>query len=508
MEPSGHRHPRRLRPLNRSRHRRRPVLKAVAAVAAVVVAAGGIVAVSIYRGALRSNVGELAFENRLLVPALAPSASDGAGRRVFDLTVGAGRARLLGGPTTATWGFNGPYLGPTMRASRGDTVTVNVTNELNQTTTVHWHGMHLPAAMDGGPHQPIEPGATWSATWTVDQPAATLWYHAHPEGRTGDHVYRGLAGLFLVDDPGAGTSALPERYGVDDIPVIVQDKVFTDDGQLDRSGTRFSPIGILGDEILVNGTYDPYLPVQSTRVRLRLLNAANSRTFNLGFADDRQFAAVATDAGLLAAPVSVSRLLLAPSERAEVVLELAPGERVTLRGFPTGIGGGNRPSRFAGGDDSFDVLRLVAADRLEPSVPVLDRLPAPPAVVAEAGAPRRLFEFNHASRINGRPFDPERVDFTVRPGSTEVWELRNGSDNQHVFHVHGVSFSILEYDGRSPPAHLAGLKDSVFLPPGTSATVAVRFGTQVDPRTPYVFHCHLLAHEDHGMMGQYLVSES
>lgn len=176
-------------------------------------------------------------------------------------------------------------------------MTVRFTNDLDEATTLHWHGMHLPAAADGGPHQVVEPGATWRAEWQVDQPAATLWYHAHPEGRTGEQVYRGVAGMFLLDDATTDDTALPHTYGVDDIPLIVQDKRFDDDGQLDLDSPRFSPVGILGDTIVVNGTIDPYLPVTTRLVRLRVLNASRGRAYNLGFTDNRPFAVIAGHAG-------------------------------------------------------------------------------------------------------------------------------------------------------------------------------------------------------------------
>src|SRR5690606_35134294 len=143
---------------------------------------------------------------------------DADGRRVFDLRAAAGRHRFRPGRPTPTWGINGPHLAPTLRAVRGETVLVRFRNDLPETTTLHWHGMHLPAAMDGGPHQPVEPGTTWSPTWTIDQPAATLWYHPHPHGRTAAHVYRGLTGMFILDEP--EPPQLPNRYGIDDIPVI------------------------------------------------------------------------------------------------------------------------------------------------------------------------------------------------------------------------------------------------------------------------------------------------
>jgi|SRR4051794_3827314 FtsP/CotA-like multicopper oxidase with cupredoxin domain len=137
-----------------------------------------------------------AFPNALNVPPLLAPRTDDQGRKVFDLTVQQGTSHFLPGTSTQTWGVNGAYLGPTLRASQGDRVLIHVHNRLPGVTTMHWHGMHLPAVDDGGPHQPIAPGATWSPTWTIDQQAATLWYHPHPDGETADQVYRGVAGLF------------------------------------------------------------------------------------------------------------------------------------------------------------------------------------------------------------------------------------------------------------------------------------------------------------------------
>jgi blue copper oxidase len=204
-----------------------------------------------------SNVGQLRFQNELRIPPLLEPRIDGTGRKVFDLRLQAGTSELLAGKRTQTWGANGAYLGPTIRAARGDRVVMNVSNQLPEATTIHWHGMHLPAAADGGPHQLIRPATTWSPSWTIDQPAATLWYHPHLHERTEDHVYRGVAGLFLLDDPQAGALALPDRYGTDDVPVILQDKRFDDQGNLDFGEPAFSPIGRLGADLLVNGTHDP-----------------------------------------------------------------------------------------------------------------------------------------------------------------------------------------------------------------------------------------------------------
>jgi FtsP/CotA-like multicopper oxidase with cupredoxin domain len=294
-------------------------LKRVLAWAAMVLGAGALLLTAglsvLYIRADTTNVGELSFRNELRIPPLAEPSFAEAGRKVFDLEVQEGLSELLPGTRTETWGANGTHLAPTLRAARRDEVIVNVENGLAaETTTIHWHGMHLPAAADGGPHQTIEPGETWSPGWTIDQPAATLWYHPHPRGETEDHVYRGIVGMFILDDPQAAGLSLPDDYGVDDLPLIVQDKRFEDDGSLDLSKGAVSPTGLLGDEILVNGTYDPHLEVTTKRVRLRLLNASNARVYTIGFADDRTFELIATDGGLLEAPESLERIQLSPGE--------------------------------------------------------------------------------------------------------------------------------------------------------------------------------------------------
>jgi FtsP/CotA-like multicopper oxidase with cupredoxin domain len=293
------------------RRRRRKLLRAgLAAAAAVVVTVTGLVTWW-WSGADVNTAGKVRFTNRLDIPSLAPSHHDEAGRRVFDLRAGEGAGRFKPGPATPTWGINGDYLGPTLRAARGDKVMIHLRNDLAEPTTMHWHGMELPAVMDGGPHQVIKPGTTWSPTWSISQPAATLWYHPHPHGRTAEHVYRGLAGMFIVDDPQTSPAALPHRYGTDDIPLIVQDKRFGSGNQLSLGQSR-GGTGILGDTILVNGTIAPYQEVTTEKVRLRVVNASNARVYNLGLSGDRPLTLIGTDGGLLPAPQAVSRVQLSP----------------------------------------------------------------------------------------------------------------------------------------------------------------------------------------------------
>ncbi|HEX6238784.1 MAG TPA: multicopper oxidase domain-containing protein [Acidimicrobiales bacterium] len=491
------------------RLRRRLRWKRLLAIAGITVIALGLLGAGagawLYGRAAQSNVGDLTFANALRIPPLAEPTVEADGTKVFDLRFTAGETRLVDDGPSETWGLNGTYLGPTLRAERGDDVRVDVTNGVDETTTLHWHGMALPARMDGGPHQMIEPGDTWSPTWTVDQPAASLWYHPHLEGRTADHVYRGAAGMFIVDDPAADV-ALPDTYGVDDIPLIIQDKRFDDDGSLDGDGPMFSSVGLLGDTIVVNGTTDPHVEVTTELVRFRVLNASNARIYNLGFTDDRPFWQVGSDAGLLERPHRTRRVQVSPGERAEIVVAVAPGDDPVLRSFAPDLGLDGFSDRFNGGDDTFDIVQVRAAERLAGSPPLPERLatidrPDP----AEAETTRHFELRGH--QINGQKMDMGRIDEVVTEGTTEVWSVTNEHGTPHSFHPHLVHVAVLDVDGERPPPELSGWKDTLYVPPRTTIRFVARFDGWADPDVPYMFHCHVLAHEDDGMMGQFVVVE-
>jgi blue copper oxidase len=473
--------------------RRRSLLAGVLGGTVLVVGGGALSAC----GAGVDTVGKVNFIRPLLIPPLAESRVDGSGRRVFTLHAQSGQRDFGFGGVTRTWGFNGDFLGPTLRARRGEQVMVNVVNNLDEDTSVHWHGMHLPARMDGGPHQSVRPGATWSPTWTVDQPAATLWYHPHPHGRTREHVSRGLAGMFILDDDDRAQARLPHAYGVDDIPVVVADADIHN-AQIREKNT--------GKQLLVNGTYEPYLEVTTDRVRLRLLNAAVSRTFAFGLADERPVQLVATDGGLLAAPATVTRIRLSPGERAEIVVPIRPGERTVLRSFPPDLGDSITSRFFDGGRDQFDVLELRAAATLRATSRVPATLAALPRLDPAAAVATRTFRLN-GTNINGESMDLGRIDAVVEKDTTEIWVIRNGDGQRHSFHVHDVQFQVLDIDGAAPPAPLTGWKDTVFLPGNSELRIILRFAGYADPDQPYMYHCHLLMHEDDGMMGQFVVVE-
>ena len=446
----------------------------------------------------------------LPIPQLYEGTLDDAGRRRFSLSAQPGSTEILPGVVTATWGVNGGFLGPTLRVRKGDHVRVDLVNRLDTGTTIHWHGMKLPAWADGGPHSPIEPGGTWSPEWEISQPAATMWYHPHPHGQTGLHCYRGLAGMLIVDDEVSSSLALPSDYGVDDIPLVILDAKFTEDGMLDE--TVDPDLGLLGDTPIVNGVTNAHLDATTRRVRLRLLNGATMRFYNLAFSDHRPFHVVGTDQGLLQTPVQVEYVLMSPGERVEIVVDLQPREAVSLQSQPLDGNFGlpeDTPVDF-GFQDSFDLLTIHGPADDAPVPGPLPQILDPAAAAAPdvAGAVEREFVLN-TFQINGQDMDMGRVDVTIDRDRPEIWRVTNeNADWPHNFHVHDCRFKVLEFD-TSHVAQVAtyGWKDTVAIPPGGTVTLGVEFGWYPDPSVPYMFHCHMLFHEDAGMMGQFVLVE-
>ncbi len=459
--------------------------------------------------------GDILFSNKLAIPSLAQPRLV-QGEKVFDLTAQASEVQLLPGQKTAISGFNSAYLGPTVRLHKGDKVRMNVTNVLPSPTTVHWHGMHLPAAMDGGPHQVIAAGANWQPYWTIENEASTLWYHPHLMGKTGEQVYKGMAGMFIVDDQNSDALDLPKEYGVDDVPLVVQDRKFDQHNQLvyePKSRDVLGETGMLGDKILVNGTYAPYAELPAKQVRLRLLNGSNARRYNFGFSDNRTFYQIASDGGLLRAPVARTRMVLSPGERAEIVVDLSGNtksvtlisdaihEDVTVLRFVRNLLGANRDE-----NQVFKILEIRPQPTTAVSRPLPQTLNTIAVLTPNMAVKTRTFVLDPGSKtINGKKMDASRVDDVVHAGDTEIWEIRNETGTYHPMHIHAVQFQILMRNGKPPEPYEQGWKDTVLIPNGQMVRLIMRFPEFSDLHNPYMIHCHILEHEDMGMMGQFVV---
>jgi FtsP/CotA-like multicopper oxidase with cupredoxin domain len=439
--------------------------------------------------------------------------------------------RFGAGPAVPARGISSSYLGPVVRVRSGDTIPFRVENRLDEETTLHWHGLLVPSQVDGGPHNKIGPGAAWSPELTIRQPAATAWFHPHPHGNTARQVYAGLAGMMIISDGGDRDRGLPESYGVDDLPIVLQDKRFGRGGALVyEPGMMDLMHGFQGDTLVVNGAIGPIANVPRGYVRLRLLNAANARVFDLRFSDRRPFFAIAGDGGLLAEPVEMRSLVIAPAERYEVLVDFADGQPVDLVTAPDAGHGSGMMMPMMGPRRSSGTPELLMRFTPEPALKAaVTRLPRQLATLAapdvKSAVTRRTFELNpmmgmgmmgmgmmhgrgsgpaHMMGINGRSFAMGRIDVTARLGTAEIWEIgAGGMPMAHPFHVHGARFRILSKNGRNPGAHEAGWKDVVLVE--EHAEILVRFDNPAPPKMPFMYHCHILEHEDHGMMGQFAV---
>jgi len=438
------------------------------------------------------------------------------GRIHYDLTMDEGTHDFGTGDSTTTAGYNGSILGPTLIMQDGDDVTVNVTNDLADTTTTHWHGLHLPAISDGGPHSDFDPGDTWVAEWTVDQAAATFWYHPHLHGTTQAQVYSGLAGFLIVQDTAEAALTLPRTYGVDDIPLLLQDKTFTAGRQLDNEN--------LAEEMMVNGVLSEvsganhaFLEAPAQMVRFRALNGSNQRVYELGTSDSRTLYQIATESGLLATANAVTRLRIAPGERMEFMLDLTGdlNDVFTLMSFGSelpnnipGGGGGGNPLNSA----DFDILEIrVVAQTASPVTTIPGSLITHPTWDPNDVDVNRTIVMGGGGgggfTLNGNSFDIGVINDSVSLNDVEIWTIQNDTGTSHPLHLHDMHFFILDIDGNPPPAYLSGPKDTVLVQPDLDVRFITQFLDFSDPSFPFMYHCHILPHEDGGMMGQFVVTD-
>lgn len=455
-------------------------------------------------------------------PLKIPELIEGTGvtNKIYELGIAAGNSTFLPGVTTPTFGINGAYLGPTIRARAGDRVTMRVNNNLTEPTTLHWHGLHIPARHDGGPHQVIEPGDIWEPSFDIKQNASLCWYHSHLSEHTGEQVLRGLAGLFLIEDDESRVLQLPSDYGVDDIPLIIQDRRFDADGSFEYlSNLGDVELGYMGDVILVNGTVAPYLELRRQRTRLRILNGSNARIYTLGRDDGADLIVIGSDGGLLERAARMRRVRLSPGERIELLIEMEPDRTLTLMSYPAApIDTAMRGMTVS--NETFRIIELRAGRLEQANAPIPDRLIRVPQWDPAQASRIRRFTLDMATMslgssigpimdgsmgINGRSMDMDRIDERVPLGSVEVWEIRNTTPLAHPFHIHDVQFRVLDRDGAPPQPHEQGLKDTVLVDPGSTVRIIAEFADFADPEHPYMYHCHILEHEDAGMMGQFVV---
>ena len=435
------------------------------------------------------------------------------------------------GAASSTFGINNSYLGPVLRVKQGQTLPFDVTNQIGDFSTIHWHGLHIPGDVDGGPHQLIQPGATWSPDVPIVQRASMSWFHSRAHGKTAQQVYKGLAGVMLIEDDASLSADLPKTYGVDDFTLVLQDKTFTDAGALDYTLTETAlEDGFMGEALVINGAIAPVAQtVPKGLVRLRILNACNANFLTLSMATG-PLNVIASDGGFLGATVQADTLFMSPGERYEILVDMRQvdiNQLIVTHELPE-LGGikGIMRELLSDGEAVVAALTLNRNDKVgfDGSVPnTLANLSVPDPSKATV---TRSFELEQetgadlaalaavgdnycgdhsAMFINGKPMDIDRIDETVRKGDTEIWRI-SVDDFRHPFHVHGCSFRILSQENAEPPAYAQGWKDMVHVDGNQWSEVLVRFDYDAPADAPYMYHYHILEHEDCGMMGQFTVT--
>jgi len=447
-------------------------------------------------------------------PVLKPVRSDGA-TDYYEIIQKEREAEILPGLKTTIWGHNGIYPGPTIEARSGRKLRIRQKNELPRPVSVHLHGGRTPPESDGYPTDLIRSGDSKDYEYPNDQRGATLWYHDHRMDFTGPQNYRGLSGFYIVRDDAEDDLPLPE--GEKEVPLMIADRIFEEDGSfyypsIDPSLTETPGVlgkymhGVHGDTILVNGAPWPYLEVSNTRYRFRILNASNARVYDLALdpppSGGKALVQVGSDGGLLETPISHDRIRISPAERFDVVVDFSRypvGTQVTLK-------------NLRGEGQTSEIMRFVVARKEKDESAVPQKLaPVGDLPDPSKAAATRTFEFNGSFDFHGasfypmwtvnlKYFDPGRIDYRPRLGSTEVWEFE--SDAHHPIHIHLVHFRVLSRDGKRPGPWDAGWKDTVLVKEGERVRVVARFDGY---RGKYVFHCHNLEHEDMKMMANFEV---
>lgn len=421
------------------------------------------------------------------------------------MTLSATNVEVWPGTTTQVVAVNGSYPGPTVRIQRGATFSATLVNQLAEPATAHWHGLIAPENMDGHPKDPVAPGSSYTYSFPVIQRAGTYFYHAHAHMLTAQHVYKGFAGLFIIDDDNEIPLGLPA--GDFDVPLVIQDRRTAYLPQFTYAPSMMDVMsGYLGDLVLVNGTPDAYFEVSRTLYRFRLVNGSNARVYKIGFADGHAFHIVATDGGLKDEAVQVSSFFLSPGERVDILMDFSSytlSQSVILKSLPFTGGGGTQ-----GLDLSILRFDVTGSQNSGGSVP--STLPPityyNPAEVVRTRTFLLSSTMGGGHKINNRSYDLNRIDEEVPRDELEEWRIVNGTTEFHPMHIHGLLFQVLSRNGNTnlPPSD-KGWKDTVLVNPSETVRTLVKF---TDYAGIYLLHCHNLEHEDDGMMMNFRVNNT
>lgn len=450
------------------------------------------------------------FDHQLAIPPLLSGTT-------FNLEIVDTVHQFNPGINTPTFAYNGTYLGPTLEMNKWDTIQMNVTNHMGDSSSVHWHGLHVPSAADGGPHTLVYNNTTWSPSFRMLNNASTCWYHPHMHEATMPQVNKGLAGMIIIRDSAEAALNLPRTYGVDDIPLVIQDRSFDGAGQF--------LFDALADSVVINGATRTYYDAPAQVVRMRILNGANARAFVVAFSDNRPFYVIASDGGLISAPDTVTSLIITNGERYEILVDFtgdSPGDSLFMvcKGSalapaePGGSGVQSGVSPLNGVD--YNMMLIHITPQLSSAITTIPAIliPTTPWNQSNAVVTRNktmqgmgMYDMGNMT-INGLLFDMMVINDTIYKDDIEIWHISNTSVISHPFHIHDIQFYILNRNGNPPEGYESGLKDVIYLKGGESVDFITKFEDFTDTMIPYMYHCHNLHHEDMGMMLQFIVIEN
>ena len=398
--------------------------------------------------------------------------------------------------TTEFWAYNDSVPGPAIEVFEGDTVKITVKNDLPQETTVHWHGLPIPADQDGNPQDAIPVGGSRVYTFKIPEGSAgTYWYHPHGHHTVAEQVYRGLAGTFIIRSKQDPLMTLPEQQW------LISDLKLANDGQIADNNMMDWMNGREGQFTLINGAYRPKIEIKET-TRIRLWNANSGRYLHLNL-NDFNAMIVGTDGGLLEKPHPINSLFLSPGERAEVVLTPKKTGSISLIAMAY--------DRGKMGPQVTEQDRVLAELTLTQAKPAT--LPATLRKLPALGKPTAFKKLEYTEimemgkgvpgmkfMINGKMHDLDRIDLTSKVGEVEEWTIFNNAHMDHNFHIHGTQFQIIEHElnGYKQAPDYVALKDTINLRP--YETIRIKIVQKMKGLRMY--HCHILEHETIGMMGQ------
>ncbi len=465
-------------------------------------------------------------------------------KRQYDLSIDSTSHQFRQGKHTPTCCYNSAktdnkneFLGPTLSMNGDDSIFISVKNNLLDTTTTHWHGFHIPAEMDGGPHQQIPPATTWNPHFLLqsEDNAGLYWYHPHLHHETYHQVMMGAAGMILMRGGAKENTNLPRQYGVDDIPITLTSRRFLSDNSIANNPN----VDQFGDYVLTNGVISAATQLPKQLVRIRILNAEVERGYNIGFSDNRPFTVIGTDGGLMNKPDTVTRLYMLPGERIEFIVDLshdAIGKSLDLKSFnmalEAGFPGSNNPIALPNGQSGpafedflsntdFNLLHITVKDATPGAIFSI------PAILAQnyywkqsdvtdsitthingvdnpPTASHPLFYFDSTA------YEYNKIDHKIPLNAVLKWTFINNQVFGHPIHIHDIAFNILTRTYQNvttgPFSYENGWKDDFYIRVGETVEVLAYYNDFTNPpQYPYMYHCHILTHEDGGLMGQFTV---